>query len=83
VKFVLPNNTTLFPFSESRQVTAMRRMFSLARRYQRKVRRLYIYQWQAPAPTNRFDAGVVRADGTFRPALFTIQQQLATTTFSP
>ena len=83
VKFILPSGATLFPFSESRQVTATNRMFSLARRYSRRIKRLYIYHWQAPHPTNRFDAGYVRADGTARPALSIVRRQLATRLFAP
>jgi hypothetical protein len=83
VKFILPSGATLFPFSESRQVTATNRMFSLSRRYSRRIKRLYIYHWQAPLPSNRFDAGYVRDDGTARPALGIVRQQLATSLFAP
>jgi hypothetical protein len=83
VKFILPSGATLFPFSESRQVTATNRMFSLARRYSRRIKRLYIYHWQAPLPSNRFDAGYVRSDGNPRPGFFTVQRQLATRLFTP
>jgi hypothetical protein len=83
VKFVLPNGTTLFPASESRADLATKRMFTLARRYTRRIKRLYIYNFKAPLPTNRFDSGLVRFDGTPRPAYSTVQKTLATSTFNP
>ncbi|HZG49291.1 MAG TPA: hypothetical protein VEY90_07205 [Thermoleophilaceae bacterium] len=83
VKFVLPSGGTLFPFSESRANRATRRMFELAKRYQRRIKRLYIYHWSQPDRDNRFDAGLVRADGTARPAYRTVRRALRTRTFNP
>jgi hypothetical protein len=86
VKFVLPNGHTLFPKSESRANRATKRMFALAKRYRSRVKRLYIYHWKQPDPTNknnRFDAGLIRFDGSARPAYNTVRNQLRTRTFSP
>lgn len=83
VKFVLPDGRTLFPFSESRANTATKRMFALAKRYRSRIKRLYIYHWKQPAGVNRFDAGLIRADGTARPAYRTVRSQLRTRTFNP
>jgi len=83
VKFVLPNGHTLFPKSESRANRATKRMFALAKRYRSRIKRLYIYHWKQSASNNRFDAGLVRRDGTPRPAYFTVQNALATSTFNP
>ena len=83
VKFVLPNRRTLFRFSERRANTNVARMFKLAKRYRRRIKRLYIYAWSQPAGNNRFDAGVIRANGTPRPAYETIRKNLRTSTFSP
>ena len=58
MKFVLPSGGTLFPFSESRANRATKRMFNLAKRYQARIDRLYIYNWEQPAANNRFDAGL-------------------------
>jgi hypothetical protein len=58
-------------------------MFRLAKQYRARIKRLYIYHWQAPLPSNRFDAGYVRADGTARPALGIVAQQLGTRLFAP
>jgi hypothetical protein len=83
VKFVLPSGGTLFPYSESRANRATKRMFELARRYRGRIKRLYIYHFIQSATDNRFDAGLVRRDGTARPAYRTVRNRLATRTFNP
>ena len=83
VKFVLPNGHTLFAKSESRANRATKRMFALARRYRSRIKRLYIYHWQQPGADNRFDAGLIRANGTARPAYKTVRRQLRTRVFNP
>ena len=83
VKFVLPSGATLFPFDEARANRATKRMFELAKRYRGRIKRLYIYHWQQPAGDNRFDAGLIRANGTARPAYTTVQRALRTRTFNP
>jgi hypothetical protein len=83
VRFVLPSGGTLFPFSESRANKATKRMFALAKRYRSRIKRLYIYNWQQPGGDNRFDAGLIRADGTARPAYNTVRSALRTRTFNP
>jgi hypothetical protein len=87
-KFVLPNRHTLFPFSESRQNTAMKKMFSLAKKYRKRIKRVYIYNWRAPISKSRFDSGLIRHfditdPGSRRPAYFTVQSQLKTRFFGP
>ena len=37
---------------------------------------MYLYQWQADAE-GRFDAGLIRPDGSSRPALDVVRTQLA------
>lgn len=83
VKFVLPDGRTLFPFSESRANRATKRMFALAKRYRSRIKRLYIYHWGAPKTANRFDAGLIRANGSPRPAYNTVRAQLKTRAFTP
>ena len=83
VKFVLPNGHTLFPFSEARADRAVKRMFSLAARYRNRVRRLYVYHWRADPPQNRFDAGLLRFDGTPRPSYSTVANELKKPGFRP
>ncbi|HEU0023375.1 MAG TPA: hypothetical protein VFQ12_02000 [Thermoleophilaceae bacterium] len=86
VRFVLPNNRTLFKKSERRANSATKRMFGLAKQYRKRVKRLYIYHWKAPLysePNGRFDAGLVRNDGTARPAYYTVQRHLRSRFFNP
>jgi hypothetical protein len=83
VKFVLPNGHTLFKNSERRANTATKRMFALAKRYRSRIKRLYIYHWKQSATDNRFDAGLLRSNGTARPAYNTVRSQLRTRTFNP
>jgi hypothetical protein len=86
VRFVLPNGHPLFPKSESRANRATKRMFALAKRYRSRIKRLYIYHWKQPNPADRnqrFDAGLIRYDGTARPAYRTVRRALATRTFNP
>jgi hypothetical protein len=82
-RFVLPGGGTLFPFSLSRQNKAVKRMFSLARRYRSRIKRLYIYNWFGQTSRNRFDAGLVNVNGTPRPAYNTVVRTLRTSAFNP
>jgi hypothetical protein len=83
VKFVLPSGGTLFPFSESRANKAVKRMFSLAKKYRSRIKRLYIYNWRQPLLSNRFDAGLVKRSGKARPAYSTVRRTLNSSAFSP
>lgn len=83
VKFVLPGGKTLFPSSERRANTAVRRMLGLAKRYRRRITRLYVYHWRQASGRNRFDAGVIRANGKPRPAYWTLRRALRGRYFSP
>ena len=50
-----------FPRSETRAAKALRFMFKLAAN--RRIKRLYIYQWTGDKPSALFDAGLVSPDG--------------------
>jgi hypothetical protein len=63
-----------FPFNERRAAAATKRMFSIARKYRRRISRLYVYQWSIDFSGNRFDAGLVRADGAPRPAYYVLRR---------
>jgi hypothetical protein len=83
VKFRLPNNRLLFPFSESRANGALQKMFRLAKKYKRRVKRVYIYNWRAPIAANRFDAGLLDHAGKPRPGYNTVKNALRTSPFTP
>jgi hypothetical protein len=63
-----------FRYSERRAASALRRMFGLARKYRRRTTRLYVYQWSIDFSGNRFDAGLVRADGSARPGYYVVRK---------
>ena len=83
VKFVLPDGRTLFPRSTSRASRSVRRMFSLAKRYRSRIKRLYIYNWNGSPRSARFDAGLVNPDGTPRPAYRVVKRTLWNGIFRP
>jgi hypothetical protein len=43
-------------------------MFKLAETNAQRIKRIYVYQWKVNNPFDRFDAGVVRPNGTPRPS---------------
>jgi hypothetical protein len=51
----------------ARQARAMRAIFAQADRYRRKIDRVYLYQWFASPPSNRWDSAVLDAHGLPRP----------------
>ena len=53
-------------------------MFTLAKRFRKYIKRLYVYNWQGTdcSAGVRFDAGLVRADGTPRPGYNTFVRKL-------
>ena len=62
-----------FRFSEKRAAAALRRTFSIARKNRGRTTRLYLYQWSIDFSGNRFDAGLVRANGTPRPGYYVVR----------
>jgi hypothetical protein len=82
VTFRLPDGRTLFRTSTRRQNVAIQRMFRLAARNRRRIKRLYIYNWKQPQ-SGRFDAGLVDRRGRPRPAYHTVKRHLRTSTFNP
>jgi hypothetical protein len=51
----------------SRQKRAMAAIFKQANHYRRKVDRIYLYQWFASSPTNRWDSAILDAHDLPRP----------------
>jgi hypothetical protein len=63
-----------FRYSERRAASALRRMFALARKHRARTTRLYVYQWSIDFSGNRFDAGLVRANGSARPGYYVVRK---------
>ena len=60
-----------------RQAKAIADMFSLVRRFRRQgVQRLYSYNYWGTDCTSRFDAGLVRSDGSERPAYRRVKKHI-------
>ena len=76
VTFITPSGGTLFRTDVNRANRATKRMFGLAKKYRRRIKRLYIYHWRQPVPPNRFDAGLLEYNGTPRPAFDTVTNTL-------
>jgi hypothetical protein len=68
-----PNNPRR---AETRQAKAISFMFTLTKRFRRDIKRLYIYNFTGDDCEGRFDAGLVRRDGTPRPAYDVVKRQL-------
>ncbi len=62
--------------AEKRQAKAIDYMFTLTRRFRRDIQRLYIYNFVGTNCTTRFDTGIVRADGSPRPAYNTVKREM-------
>ncbi len=70
-----------FPCNDARAASATQYMFTLAKRFDSAIDRLYSYNWTPtadPCASNtRFDAGLVNANGTPRPAFTVFKRNLA------
>jgi hypothetical protein len=83
VYFKLPEGGVLFKRNMGRAQFALRRMFALARKYRKRVKRVYIYNWRESPYDNRFDAGLVDKFGNPRPTYQTVATGLRTKLFAP
>ena len=75
-KFCKADGTCDFPYDEARQVKAMSQMFKLANS-NRRITRLYIYEYRGKPATERFDAGLINADGSPRQAYNYVKSKTA------
>ena len=73
-----PNGRTLFPTDENRAQTARPSgCSSLAKKYRRRIKpSVHLPLACSPATANRFDAGLLRRDGTARPAFDTLVDRM-------
>jgi hypothetical protein len=65
-----------FPYSESRAAKALGCMFTLAKQNKR-IKRLYVYQFNGAPTGDRFDAGLVSVDNKKRAGYTIVQQRKA------
>jgi hypothetical protein len=64
-----------YHYNERRAARATARVFRLARASKR-ITRVYIYHWRAPAVFSSWDSGLVAQDGRARPALDVVRRQV-------
>jgi hypothetical protein len=67
-----------FKCSEARAARQTKYMFTLARKFRSDVRRLYAYNWHGTDCSTRFDAGLVRKNGTPRASYSVFKSALST-----
>ncbi len=65
-----------YPPNLARQRRAEQFLFQVARTAYPRISRWYLYQWFASARSDRWDSGLLNPNGTARPALKVVQQQL-------
>jgi hypothetical protein len=58
-----------FPCNKQRQASTTKYMFSLIKKYDKSIERLYSYNWFGAGCASGFDGGLVEANGAARPAL--------------
>ena len=75
-KFCKADGTCDFPYDEARQVKAINQMFKLANS-NRRITRLYIYEYRGKPASERFDAGLINADGSVRQAYNAVKAKTA------
>jgi hypothetical protein len=75
----LTKQGTAFPCDDKRAADRTQYMFTLAKRYQRYIQRLYTYNWTPSVDCEEsvFDGGLVNLDGTLRPAYSVFKRNLA------
>jgi hypothetical protein len=72
----LVNLAPNFPCNETRAASRTKYMFTLAKKFRARVKRLYIFSWGGAGCSAVFDAGLVGPTGVPRPAYFTLQKTL-------
>jgi hypothetical protein len=67
-----------FPCSDSRAADRTQYMFTLAKRYQHYIQRLYTYNWSPSddCEASVFDGGLINSDGSTRPAFAVFQKNI-------
>lgn len=76
VGFLERSGAIIRPYSERRARDATRRLLDLMAARSRRVTRAYVYHWSTGEEFNRFDAGLVRTDGSPRPAFGVLRDAL-------
>lgn len=73
--FRLQSGKVTFKASASRQARATKNAYNLAKKFNRRIKRLYYYQWRKNNADDFFDAGIVAFNNVPRPA-YTVLRKL-------
>ena len=65
-----------FPFDEQRAAKALDYLFKKLAPSNKRIKRLYLYQWSGAERAARFDAGLLGPDGLPRPGYFVVRKKL-------
>ena len=67
-EFTLQSGKVVFTPDATRQAKATKFAYTVAKKFQRRIKRLYYYQWRKNNASDLFDAGIVDPGGVPRPA---------------
>jgi hypothetical protein len=65
-----------FPYDEQRAADALDYLFKKLAPSNKRIKRLYLYQWSGAEMGARFDAGLLGPDGLARPGYFVVRKKL-------
>jgi hypothetical protein len=77
VQYIDDGGRATYPYDEARAARATNFMFDYIAAHQDRIRRVYLYAWRSGGPGDAFDTGLLRADGTPRPAYSVVATRLA------
>jgi hypothetical protein len=77
-----PDGQVQLPYDEQRAAASVSYGLRLAAEHAGRIERIYVYQWRAGAADD-FDAGLVRSDGSERPALAVLRAAMGITSPPP
>jgi hypothetical protein len=77
LRYVDGSGRTTYPYDEQRAARATSFMFDYVEAHLDRIERLYYYVWRSGGATDTFDTGLLRADGTTRPAYDVVADRLS------
>lgn len=72
--FTTQDGRAVFKPSATRQAKATTNAYKLARKYRKRITRLYYYQWRKNNSGDFFDAGIIDFNGGLRPAYTSLKK---------
>ena len=73
-EFTLQSGKQTFKPSAARQAKATTNAYKIAKKFGKRIKRLYYYQWRKNNSGDKFDAGIVDFGGALRPAYKSLQK---------